>query len=61
MPYYFSLFHSLFDKRMYQSAESVFLIEKSTENSWQFIVQMTALASGAIKDEDYLQKGNLRL
>ena len=49
-----SLVHSLLDERMNQSAESVYLLEKSTENSWQFIVQLTALASGAIKEDDYI-------
>ena len=50
----FSLTHAAFDKRLDQSAQSVYLIEKSVENSFQFIVQLTALASGAIKETDYI-------
>ena len=39
---------------MKQSAEAAYLIEKATENPWQFIVQATALASGAIQEDDYI-------
>ena len=38
---------------MQQSAALAYLIEKSTEASWQFIIQITALTSGAIKKDDF--------
>ena len=47
-----SRFHSLFDERMKQSADAAYVIEKATENPWQLIVQATALASGAIHEDD---------
>ena len=49
-----SRIHSLWDERLKQSAEAAYLIEKATENPWQFIVQATALASGAIQEDDYI-------
>ena len=49
-----SRFHSLFDERMKQSADAAYVIEKATENPWQLIVQATALASGAIHEDDYI-------
>ena len=39
---------------MKQSAEIAYVIEKATENPWQFVVQATALASGAIQEDDYI-------
>ena len=39
---------------MKQSADAAYVIEKATENPWQLIVQATALASGAIHEDDYI-------
>lgn len=52
--FYFSFFHSLFDKRLVHAAESAHFIERSTESSWQFIVQLVGLTSGAIRHDDYV-------
>ena len=39
---------------MVQSAAAAHLIEISTEAAWQFVIQITALTSGAIKEDDYV-------
>ena len=44
----------MFDKRMHQSAAAAYQIEISTETALQFIIQITALASGAIDKDDYI-------
>ena len=49
----FSLIHSMYDPRMQQSAALACLIKMSTETSWQFVVQITALTSGAIEKDDF--------
>ena len=51
--YFFSVFHSLFDKEMSQSSMAAFQIERSTEASWQFVVLLTALTSEPISSNAY--------
>ena len=38
---------------MDQSAGQAHIVEQSTENSWQFVVLLTALTSGIVKEDGY--------
>ena len=39
---------------MQKAAASAYLIETSVGAAWQFVIQLTALTSGAIKEDDYV-------
>ncbi len=50
----YSLLHSLKDNTMIHVSDCAQDIEKATESSINLIVQLVALSSGVIKEEDYL-------
>ena len=56
----FSYLHTLKEKCMLHAAENALYIEKATEGSLTLVVQAIALASGVIKEDDYVFDFTLR-
>ena len=38
---------------MLHAAQAANIIARTTESSWQFIVQLAALTSGSVREDDY--------
>ena len=50
----YSCLHGLLDWTMIHAGDCALAIEKATEASLNLVIQSVALASGVIKDEDYV-------